>query len=222
MEKCYKKILTPVFGYDFLQIAKSYTNQKNVKEKLYQSIKIIIFSVAGAEAFANLEAREYFNSTELNNFIYCRGSNFKKPKNKTQIYKKWSILLEKSSVNISKRENLLERLERVVQKRNEIIHFKPHENQIVIEPVPKKRKKVGFDGKLYTTFCKTGYKQTKNGILTQLTLKECRESFKKIYELIYEYYLAKKSWPMSPKFLNSYYGSKSPFFKNYQNIAKNL
>jgi len=214
MEKGYKQILTPVFGYDFLQIAKLYANQKNVKEKLYQSIKIVIFSVAGAEAFANFEANEYFSSDELDEFIRFGP---KKPKKKPQLYRKWNFLLGKVSVNVSTKKILLDKLENVIKKRNELIHFKPYENQTIREPVPKKRKEIGPDGNLYTAFCKMGYKQMKNGILTQLTLGECREDFKNVDELVYEYYLAKGrmggSWPVSLQFLNSYYGQKSPFFK---------
>ncbi|MGD2090656.1 MAG: hypothetical protein PVH61_31070 [Candidatus Aminicenantes bacterium] len=205
-----KVVTIPNYGFNFLSIANEYSKETNSKNKLDQSVKIIIFSVTAAEAIANYEGSEYLSDKDLRNFIE---SGFRpKNSNKSKIYHKWDFLLGKVMTDHNRKAILTDKLESVVNVRNKLIHFKPQKNKTEQNLIPKAKKVLGPNGKLYTEFRKSGYKKKKSGILNVLTLKRAREYFKNIDELIYEYLKEKKIWPY-PKFTNEYYGRRSPFWK---------
>ncbi|OGZ45626.1 MAG: hypothetical protein A2756_01795 [Candidatus Ryanbacteria bacterium RIFCSPHIGHO2_01_FULL_48_27] len=205
------KILTPVFGFDYLKIAKSYLTPSNVSEERDCSIKAVVFSVMAAEALANFEGYSFLNlrGKDLDNFILCRVI-YKGHSGSSDIYHKWKILLEKIGMEVSQRNPLLKGLEDAVALRNKLVHFKPHKNQFTQEMVP--------DGK--TTFQGIEYVEYKpggiagGGVLGKLNVSNAKKHFSSIDELILQYYLVGKSlWPVTPDFLNEHYGSASSFYE---------
>ena len=121
-----KIVSVPNYGFNFLSIAKEYSLETNNKKKLDQTTKIIIFSVTTAEALANYEGSEYLSTKDLKKFIEY---GFK-PRNsfKSKIYHKWDFLLNKVLIDQNKKKSILDKLEKVVNVRNKLIHFIPHEN----------------------------------------------------------------------------------------------
>lgn len=210
-----KIVSIPNLSFNFLIIAKKYAIEINSKNKLNQAIKIIIFSVTAAEAFANYEGFEYLNNAKLKKFT----QNGFKPKNsqKSKIYYKWNFILNKVIKNKNKINELLDPLEDAINIRNKLIHFKPYKNKTEKILVKKKKKVLGPNGDLFTAYRISGYSIKKAGIINELTLGKARYYFKVIDVLIFEYMKAKKIWP-DPKFTNDYYGNKSPFWKHRKNF----
>ena len=211
------QISTPHFGLNFLSIAKEYCNETNTKNKLEQAIKIIIFSAAAAEAIINMELRDHFNGKDLEKTIKYGPPGDKRQTSPT--IKKWELIMKKQNFTKKERSIHTKNLGLLINLRNELIHFKPHENQTEKVLSPKKQKVVGSDGKLYTSFKKTGFKIIKKGIINELTLTKARENYTNLDNMIFNFYKLKKTWP-HPSFSNTHWCNKSPFYK-YKNKYTN-
>ncbi|MDD2656954.1 MAG: hypothetical protein PHQ18_05330 [Patescibacteria group bacterium] len=206
-------ISTPHFGLNFLSIAKEYCNNTNTKNRLEQSIKIIIFSAVAAEAIVNMELKDHFNGKELEKIIKYGPPNDKRKI--SPILKKWELVMKKQNFTKKEKDTHIKNLDSLINLRNELIHFKPHKNQTEKILAEKKYKVVGIDGQLYTTFKKTGFRIIKKGIINELTLTKARKNYDNLDSMIFNFYKLKKTWP-NPSFSNLHWGKKSPFYK-YKN-----
>ena len=156
-----------------------------------------------------MEATELFRDENLDFFIR-KGPKDDKRKISATI-KKWDYLLTKHGID--EKQSHLDNLSTLIELRNELIHFKPHQNRTERTYIPKIKKIEGPRGMFFTAFRKTGYKTSKKGVLNELTLTKARNHFKEIDELIFAFYSKKKVWPYPP-FSNAFWGTKSPFWKN--------
>ena len=204
------EVTTPHYGFNFLEIAKEYAEQKSPKKKIDLVVKILIFSVAAAEVIANQEAMEFMSGEELEDFV--RYGPPKKGKKKPEIYRKWKYLLQKNNPGPKKLSTHLGLLFSAIGARNELMHFKPQQNQTKKILAPSKRG-TWIDGTFYQKFKKTGYKVEKEGIINKITLTQARKHYKDIDNLIFEYFEAKHTWP-KPKYCNEHWGKKSPFWRH--------